>query len=541
MITFSSLQEILRPEQKKEVDTWEKGDNSFSNHLFDHPDHTEKTIPLEHPGNEGYRHEVESHLEPHGIKIKDYKSGIGEDKHGREIKLGKALVKTKAPDELKNKFDNDEVRSSKESHGDDLRVTISRHPHHVAGMTSSGHSWKNESCMNFESGCNNAYLPNEVKHGTHVAYLHHKDDKELEHPLARIALKKFTDPMSGHAILRQESKTYGPSSDSFTHTVHKFLHNKMPARDSGIYEKNEHVYDDDRIKQVLGSGILHHKIDDKNFEHDVDARHDVYQSRLTPEHIEKAMNKGHYSFGLHPDATKKQTDRAVDEIASTGNLAGMGHNRKLNSTHIHKLIDSPKLSSFDKESLLHQNQKTNSDHVMKYINQYPNIGHVAHMFNHGKISPDHLHSLIDRTYEEHQGDSDMLANIAKNSNINHDHIDKILAGHPSDKNIHRQLMYRNLLPRHVDHIQKLLHPKDFHDVAIHSNDITGNLKANHIHSIIDTLSKDTHNPRTEDHIKNLIHLKNFNDEHADKIERYQFPKYLINRAKGSIDLKNFRL
>lgn len=532
MITFSSLQEILKPEQKKEVDTWEKGDNSFSNHLFDHPEHTEKTIPLEHPGNEGYRHEVESHLEPHGIKIKDYKSGIGEDKHGREIKLGKALVKTKAPDELKNKFDNDEVRSSKESHGDDLRVTISRHPHHVAGMTSEGHCW--DSCLDYDTGSNKHYLPDEVKHGTHVAYLHHKDDKELEHPLARIALKKFTDPISGHAILRQESKTYGPASDSFAHTVHKFLHNKMPARDSGIYEKNEHVYDDDRIKQVLGSGILHHKIDDKNFEHDVDARHDVYQSRLTPEHIDKAMNKGLHSFGLHPDATKKQTDRAVDEIASTGNLAGMGHNRKLNSTHIHKLIDSPNLSPFDKESLLHQNQKTNSDHVMKYINQHPNVSNVAHMFRSDKLSAPHIHKLIDRIHDEHYGDPEMLRHMATNPNLNHDHLDKILSGHPYDKNIHRQLMYRDLLPHHVDHIKRLLHPKDFHDVAIHASDTTGNLKENHIHSIIDELSKDSRGTRTEAHISNLIKHKHFNADHAKKLEDNQFSRQLVKEANAKV-------
>jgi len=98
MINFSHLQEILTKSQKKEVDTWEKGDNSFSNHLFDHPDHTEKTIPLEHPDSAGHEDDIRGHLEPHGIKIKDYKSGIGEDKHGREVKLGKALEKTKASD-----------------------------------------------------------------------------------------------------------------------------------------------------------------------------------------------------------------------------------------------------------------------------------------------------------------------------------------------------------------------------------------------------------------------------------------------------------
>jgi len=257
MINFLELTEILNKAQKAKVNRWKKGDNSFSDHLFDHPTHTEKTISLEHPESEGHSEDIKNHLAPHGIKIKDYKSGIGEDKHGREIKLGKALEKTKAPDELKNKFANDPARSNKGIGSNDLRVTISRHPHHVAGMTSGGHCWENESCMNFETGSNKDYLKQDVKHGTHVAYLHHKDDKDLEHPLARIALKKFADDETGHSVLRPENRTYGPPSDAFTHTVHKFINDKMPPNDSGIYHKNPNVYNDASKTTIIGNGKKH--------------------------------------------------------------------------------------------------------------------------------------------------------------------------------------------------------------------------------------------------------------------------------------------
>ena len=184
--------EELTPSQKKSVNKWEKGDNSFSDHMYkESKDPHRATFELESPNKSEHEDIVKNHLEPHGFKIKDYKLGKVEDKHGRETSIGKALGKVKAPDDVKRKFENDPSRAQKEK--TNLHVSISRHPHDVAGMTSKGHSWENESCMNFSNGDNKHYLREDVKHGTHVAYLTHKDDHNNSKPIGRIALKKYTN------------------------------------------------------------------------------------------------------------------------------------------------------------------------------------------------------------------------------------------------------------------------------------------------------------------------------------------------------------
>ena len=69
------------------------------------------------------------------------------------------------------------------------------------------------SCLSVTGGCNNHYLEKEVKQGTHALYLHHKDDKNFEQPLARIALRPYvgTDPQTGekHKIIRRSTSPSG--------------------------------------------------------------------------------------------------------------------------------------------------------------------------------------------------------------------------------------------------------------------------------------------------------------------------------------------
>lgn len=418
MIKFSELSEILDKQQKAKVNRWKKGDNSFSDHLFDHPSHTEKTIPLEHPDTEGHSEDIKSHLEPHGIKIKDYKSGIGEDKYGREIKLGKALEKTKAPDELKNKFANDPSRSNKGIGSDDLRVTISRHPHHVAGMTSSGHSWENESCMNFETGCNKDYLKQDVKHGTHVAYLHHKDDKELEHPLARIALKKFTDEETGHSVLRPENRTYGPASDAFTHTVHKFIDDKMPVHDSGIYHKNDSVYHDSGNKKIVGKGkealnriIKNHK---ESFSSDI-INHPAFDKQTAEEHIHRIPRYLTNSSIFSDEDVNRIVSKHKDNRELHFNAA---RNKGISSSTIDKIIGAHP----DAVDNLHpHNPNITKEHISKFIHNASRPSTAVMLSSHQNFHPSHFDEISNKFGKEGRSrllDSDI--------NLPKDHYDKFV-------------------------------------------------------------------------------------------------------------------
>ena len=105
--------EELTPSQKAKVDTWEKGDNSFSDHAYGGDSNESRvTHELESPNKPTSEHfpKIEQHLSQHGYKVKDYTAGKATDKYGREVNIGKALNKTGADPALKKGFEEDPAR-----------------------------------------------------------------------------------------------------------------------------------------------------------------------------------------------------------------------------------------------------------------------------------------------------------------------------------------------------------------------------------------------------------------------------------------------
>jgi hypothetical protein len=90
---------------------------------------------------------------------------------------------------------------------------------------------------------NTHYLPQELKNGTHVAYLVKKGDDKIENPMARIALKKYVNE-NGHEVLRPEERVYGTARDSFHHTVRKWSEDKFPLEKKSLYHMAQGSYDD---------------------------------------------------------------------------------------------------------------------------------------------------------------------------------------------------------------------------------------------------------------------------------------------------------
>jgi len=444
MKTFKELKEslilleILNTDEKKEVDTWTKGDNSFSDHMYkDHPH--DAHFELESPDDSEHKPHIENHISKHGFKIKDYKKGIATDKHGRETSIGKALVKTKAPIELKHKFDNDPSRQQQQVNSD-YHVVISRHPHHVAGMTSEGHEWQS-SCMNFRGGAMNHHLKDDVKHGTHVAYLVHKDDHEIKNPLARIALKKYTneDDPNDH-ILRPEDKTYGNAPDSFTHTLHKAMDKHFPGKHDGIYKKNENVYNDGSNEYVVGKdaidAALNHK--DSNIRHSALTHPD-----LTEKHIDEVMKNHDAEAKItvlrHKNATKKHVDEALNDPYHKIRR-GAALSPALTAEHIHKILDD---NDEVQQSIALSHKNVNSEHIEKALKS-ENMNTRRDAIRHENATPEQLHKVLD-------SDENILKYSAmSNPSLNSEHLHKAL--HPSMHRLIREeaIKHRNIKPEHIE-------------------------------------------------------------------------------------------
>lgn len=266
MKTIKQLLEELTPEQKKTVNSWgtTKTAAKISNHVF--PEGKQrmeipmKSAPTKSDEKVAPDQEVEEHLNKHGYRVHDYVRGYAKDKHGREISIGKVLGRTGASEALQKKFINDDNRTG--SSVKDAKVIISHHPHDVAGM-STGRGWT--SCVNMvcKPGAQNysEHLKDDIHHGTHVAYLVHKDDDDIKNPIARVALKPFTNE-NGHTILKPEANVYGLSTRNskndmashqitnqaakdLHHTVSSWAEKNFKPDDKSIYKKHEDVYNDD--------------------------------------------------------------------------------------------------------------------------------------------------------------------------------------------------------------------------------------------------------------------------------------------------------
>ena len=453
------ISEELTPSQKAKVDTWEKGDNSFSDHAYggDSNEHR-ATHELESPLNPSeHLPKIEQHLSQHGFKVKDYRAGKATDKYGREVNIGKVLNKTGAPDDLKKSFEADPARGQARTATSSLQMTVSRHPHDVAGMTSKGHSWEEESCMNFKSGSNRYYLPEDVKHGTHVAYLHHKDDPNMKMPLARIALKKYTnvDDPNDH-ILRPEHKTYGNAPDSFSHTVNKWTNRNFPGKEDAIYKKNRHVYDDTpNSEYVIGEKALDKAVNHPDVEvrkavasnpslkpHHLDtlmldssdrvARTALRNPNVNSDHVETGFHRGITAALSHPKASAKlltdvltRKDRSGAHVHDEWARRDAADNPNATKAHLDAAVSDP---SQMVRSYAADNPNLNSTHLHKLLRD-PDMTVSARAASHPKLTDAHITQAIDYHFNRGSHSKTTLVNLGYNRNIKPKHIDRML-DHP---------------------------------------------------------------------------------------------------------------
>jgi len=141
-------------------------------------------------------------------------------------------------EELKKEFMKSEYRTIKDT--SKLSVVITQDPEDIA-MISTGRDWT--SCMKLGTG---AYFHDVfcfIEKGFLAAYLIDKDDTEIEHPYARILIRRLTNE-DGVSIALPEDSVYGNAPPGFFEFVDEWLESKQSNLPKGIYKKIENAYSD---------------------------------------------------------------------------------------------------------------------------------------------------------------------------------------------------------------------------------------------------------------------------------------------------------
>ena len=501
---IAQIIEALTPNQRDKVDKWKRGDTSFSDHLFAGSNDKDRVlIDLDHPSIKSeHQNRIEDHLKSNGFTDINYHEGHAKDKYGRPTKIGKALVKTKAPKNMLDGFNTDPARQQKSAISSDYKVLITRHPHDVAGMTSKGQSWENESCMNFHDGSNKDYLKMDVKHGTHVAYLVHKNDVRGEKPLARIALKPFiSEDDQNDVVLRPEQRVYGDAPDAFTHTVNKFLNKHFPGGDA-VYRKHDSVYHDTGNRWIFGSPESANKvIDDYFVKKSDDASYTKAMAALkskhaTKEKITQAIDSDNF--------TRKAFSELLAESASI-------KDSKVDESHLEQMLNKiTGMRSIITSSNPFTGESTDDkDYMMAQIVRHPRV----------------TRSILDTAYEHARpkkgkyAATETMGSVLKHHMANKGDVDKIVEDIPelSDREQYQMTADVSRSPYFdKEHVTKLLDNQNFHlGIASNSTDFLNHFDISHLRQVMnrDNLKKDF-NPYKSEHAKIGILTKMYN---ADKI------------------------
>ena len=369
---FKFFTEELNATQVDDVRSWPRDPKAVkaTDHYFGVNNNT-KDHQLEDTQDKSEVHkEVERHLNQ-PIHVNDYRSGKIKDKYGRDVRLGSALQKAKAPLTLVNKFANDSTRQGTKFSG--LHVHVTRSPEGVAGQTSGTQSWASTSCKHFVKGIERGYLKHEVKHGTVVSYLKDHTGKEL----ARATLQPHVND-KGHIAYKVTSH-YGIDHAGFKDHANKVAADlSHPTGDkTGVYQMHPKVHND--LVGKYNEHMLHPHID-----------HDLHKI------VDNELNTGKSSQRLnlalnHPNANHTHFDKAINSknaLLDHSTLSIITSHRNATADNLHKILDIQKPDAFHKQAALaHEN--IDHTHITKALQD--NKWHVrAAAVRHHKATTDHI-------------------------------------------------------------------------------------------------------------------------------------------------------
>lgn len=474
--SFLVLQEELNAAQKMRVQSWLPKDEPLirseeaerlSGHVIP-PGQQHIVIPA----TPTVMNRVREHLQNNGHDIHDYAAGLAKDKYNRTLNIGRALSKTKAPQELIDSYASDDRKSAVEM--DKHEIVISRHPYHVA-EGSTGKSW--QSCAGltatglpcrYGGGAAARKLPDEIQQGTHVAYLisKNKPGKELsiqeriDKAKARVYLKPHESQQSGHKVLVPEEKVYSGGQGSgknqgFLDSVKEFANKNFPMKPGELYYKNKKVYDDDATASQPKFVASDESINKIMSMGDPSASSALRRNpNLSAEHLHKLID-----YHDHP---------ILDELA----LEQLSTNPSLNNDHIDKLLNKniPGVNA-----ILGRHKNLSEKHIDRLLNSEYNdytplmINNLnsAHT-NTSKLSSKHLHKMLDiaKDFKENNIPSNIESDteghldsaiewMVYHKNLDHSHIDKIINNF-DDPHVHINLIRKFPEKLTDEHLQTLI-------------------------------------------------------------------------------------
>jgi hypothetical protein len=480
------VESTLSPRQKDMVDSSYYSDSmspayeKISSVLGDKRFHT---FPLTGSHGTEVDPDVSEHLRNHGYDIDDYQKGIAAKKvtvgnpamgipHREKVikqSIGSILEKTKAEPHVIKAFQHDPARTSTKTSGH--HVCITQTPYGVAAM-STGTNWT--SCMNLNGGQYNHHLEDDIREGTHVAYLvHHDDEDAFKHgepskPIGRVALKPFhNEDDSDDVIFRPEAVSYGNATSEFHNAVSQWAVHNYPAKSGVTYKKNDSVYDDDgnseyhahgseEIKDSLngnypiversGNMVDHHAIDGaiKHLKENLPSKvpNSTINVSKAIEHISQIGNLSPNHVGELANISKNETDNHSNNMWSLA----VHHGDKF-STKMHQEVIS---SGKNPTRKMISGSKFPEEAIDKLdVESLP-------MVRRSKIKDHHVEKVIDHRVNRGNGSAYILRDMAHF--LKQKHIDKLVSAGIDDipviksehftKEHHDTLMSRNT--RHAD-------------------------------------------------------------------------------------------
>lgn len=241
---------------QKQIDSLARNNPYPFKNLFPNGNRLYLPFNLSSETNEGVDIDVKNLLEENNFKITDYRNGYCSDGKNT-LKIGKVLQKLWKQDiqDLQRKFENDEIynlereiesanqyyqgvintfqnssyRTNKKTSG--FSVVISQDPHDVAKM-STDRDWT--SCMELGSGQHYHDIFCEVQEGGLIAYLINSQDVNIEKPLARIRIRRFSDN-KGNSVMAPEEAVYGNEVEGFKDFVKNWVKAVQGDVAEGLY------------------------------------------------------------------------------------------------------------------------------------------------------------------------------------------------------------------------------------------------------------------------------------------------------------------
>lgn len=188
-----------------------------------------------------------SHLKNSELKKIQQEINNGSDDPQKIEELNEELTeKTIYWDEIIKAFTSSPARIGIKDQDLDKFVVISQDPHDMAKM-STERKW--DSCTRLplfgdEGGKLHQDVFCEVEDGGLIAYLIEEGDKDIDDPIARVRIRRFTN-IEGKSFALMEDKVYGDDEPGFTQTVQQWLDSHQRSKmNPGLYNMHGGAYSD---------------------------------------------------------------------------------------------------------------------------------------------------------------------------------------------------------------------------------------------------------------------------------------------------------